>query len=421
MAEDKEKRKRQTASRKRVEKDLEESRDLLRAVIEALPDIIFVKDLQGVTVLGNSALARFYNKSSLEEVIGKDDAALLPPDIARYLMDFDRRIMTSGKAETFEESVPSLGEPRTYLTTKAPYRDHQGNIIGLVGIARDITQLKRAEDELRAARELLEQRVEERTMELQREKERFLGIYNSSTDAIGYATLEGVLGGVNDAFCTLTGYSKEELVAGRKYQDLTPPEYHEYEAKIIEQIVRTGQPAEYEKEYIRKDGSRVPISLTTFVVRGAEGEPVGVAAIIKDITERKLAGQALLELSTPVLRLWEGILGLPLIGTIDTARAQQIMEKVLQSIVATESTVVIIDVTGIPVVDTKVAGHLLDTGRAANLLGAQYILTGISPSVAQTLTKLDVDLSQVITRGTLRGGLEEAFKIINVKVLKVEE
>ena len=117
-------------------------------------------------------------------------------------------------------------------------------------------------------------------------QERFSGIYNSSKDAMGFASPEGVLLDVNDSFCKLTGYSREELLT-RKYQDITPKEYREGEAKIIEGMLRTGKPQEYEKEYIRKDGSRVPVSLTTFVVKGTGGKPIGAAAIMKDITERK--------------------------------------------------------------------------------------------------------------------------------------
>ena len=118
-------------------------------------------------------------------------------------------------------------------------------------------------------------------------QERFSGLYNSSKDAMGFAGFDGKLLDVNDSFCRLTGYSREELLTGRRNQDITPKESEEYEAKIIEGILRTGKPAEYEKEYIRKDGSRVPTLSTTFVVKGADCKPMGLAAIIKDITERK--------------------------------------------------------------------------------------------------------------------------------------
>jgi len=131
--------------------------------------------------------------------------------------------------------------------------------------------------------------------------------------------------------------------------------------------------------------------------------------------------QAILELSTPVIRIWERIVMLPLVGTIDTPRAQQMVEGLLQGIVDTESVVALLDITGVPMVDTQVAGHLLKAIQAANMLGAQVILTGISPHNAQTLVKLGVALPAVISRGTLRAGLEEAFRIVGLRVTRVAE
>jgi rsbT co-antagonist protein RsbR len=122
--------------------------------------------------------------------------------------------------------------------------------------------------------------------------------------------------------------------------------------------------------------------------------------------------QELLELSTPVVELWHGVLALPLIGTLDSARTQVVMESLLQAIVDTGSSIAIIDITGVPVVDTLVAQHLLKTVAAARLMGADCIISGIRPQIAQTIVHLGVEINDVITKATLA----DAFAIALTRV-----
>jgi rsbT co-antagonist protein RsbR len=111
--------------------------------------------------------------------------------------------------------------------------------------------------------------------------------------------------------------------------------------------------------------------------------------------------QELLELSTPVVKLWDGILALPIIGTLDSSRTQVVMEELLQTIVATNSKFAIIDITGVPTVDTLVAQHLLKTITAARLMGAECIISGVRPQIAQTIVHLGINLEDVITKAKL--------------------
>jgi len=120
--------------------------------------------------------------------------------------------------------------------------------------------------------------------------------------------------------------------------------------------------------------------------------------------------QELLELSTPVVKLWEGILALPLIGTLDSERTQVVMENLLQSIVGTGASIAIIDITGVPTVDTLVAQHLLKTVSAARLMGAECIISGIRPQIAATIVHLGVDLNSVATKATLADAFALALK-----------
>jgi rsbT co-antagonist protein RsbR len=125
----------------------------------------------------------------------------------------------------------------------------------------------------------------------------------------------------------------------------------------------------------------------------------------EEVIERQQ--QELLELSTPVIKLWDGVLSLPAIGTLDSNRTQVMMEELLQQIVETGSHVVIIDITGVPTVDTLVAQHLLKTVAAARLMGTDCIISGIRPQIAQTIVHLGVDLTDVVTKATLA----DAFKL----------
>ena len=120
--------------------------------------------------------------------------------------------------------------------------------------------------------------------------------------------------------------------------------------------------------------------------------------------------EEMLELSTPVVQIWEGILALPLIGTLDSSRTNVVMETLLQTIVQTRSELAILDITGVPTVDTLVAQHLLKTVAAARLMGADCIISGIRPQIAQTMVHLQIDLSAVTTKATLAEALRFAMK-----------
>jgi rsbT co-antagonist protein RsbR len=130
--------------------------------------------------------------------------------------------------------------------------------------------------------------------------------------------------------------------------------------------------------------------------------------------------QELMELSTPVVTLWDGVLALPLIGTLDSARTQVVMESLLQRIVDSGAAIAIIDITGVPTVDTLTAQHLLKTVAAARLMGADCIISGIRPQIAQTIVHLGVDLGTVVTKATLAGAFAIALKRLGLTVTKVQ-
>ncbi|WP_348261842.1 STAS domain-containing protein [Telmatobacter sp. DSM 110680] len=128
--------------------------------------------------------------------------------------------------------------------------------------------------------------------------------------------------------------------------------------------------------------------------------------------------QELLELSTPVVKLWDGILALPIIGTLDSARTQVVMESLLETVVATNSKYAIIDITGVPTVDTLVAQHLLKTITAARLMGAECIISGVRPQIAQTIVHLGINLEDVITKARLSDAFALALQKSGRKVVR---
>ena len=146
------------------------------------------------------------------------------------------------------------------------------------------------------------------------------------------------------------------------------------------------------------------------------------AAYLKS-KEELIAKQAeeMLELSTPVVKLWQGIVAIPLIGTLDSNRTQVVMESLLSTIVATNSKVAIIDITGVPAVDTLVAQHLLKTITAAKLMGAECILSGIRPQIAQTIVHLGINLSEVITKASMADALAVALQKTGKTVVKLDK
>jgi rsbT co-antagonist protein RsbR len=240
----------------------------------------------------------------------------------------------------------------------------------------------------------------------------------------------------NHAFCDLLGHGYEEII-GKSDPDYFPPDQVAVFWQGDDQVVSSGAVLESEELITQSNGSIRVIWTRKFPLKNQQGEPIGSFGIITDITEIRrrqeqvarledeikaqveiieAQGALLDELSVPVIQVWENILLLPLIGVIESRRAARIMESLLESIGRAAAQIVIIDITGVPVVDTSVAGYLVRAVQASQLLGCQSLLVGISPEIAQTLVGLGVDFSRIITRATLQNGLEYALKRLEYDV-----
>ncbi len=154
---------------------------------------------------------------------------------------------------------------------------------------------------------------------------------------------------------------------------------------------------------------RAPLNFETEALTSL-GKGINIA--IEKVEERSVLEDLLKELSTPVLYAWEGIIVMPLIGTLTSNRAQDAMERLLNSITQYRAKVAIIDITGVPVIDSMVAQHLIKTVKAVKILGSDAIITGISAEVASILVKIGIEVEQFVTRNSLREGLQYAIKLI---------
>jgi PAS domain S-box-containing protein len=193
-----------------------------------------------------------------------------------------------------------------------------------------------------------------------------------------------------------------------------------------EELKAAEREGRYEDEgwRLRKDGKKFWANVIISTLRDKDGTLQGFSKVTQDLTERREAEQRIkeqsneiMELSTPVMQVWEGVVVAPLIGSLDSQRTQQFMERLLNRIVETNSPVALVDIMGVPTIDTQTAQHLIETISAVRLLGAQVVLTGVQPNIAQTLVHLGIDLSGIITRSSLSAGLLVALDTLNLKIV----
>jgi PAS domain S-box-containing protein len=224
----------------------------------------------------------------------------------------------------------------------------------------------------------------------------------------------------------LKGYKAEEII-GQHFSRFYPPE-DLAKGKTTMELKAAKEEGRFEDEgwRVRKDGSRFWANVVITALHDKSGELRGYGKVTRDLTERREAderirkqAQEILEMATvPVVEVWKGVVMVPLIGTLDSQRTQQLMERLLNRVTETASPFALLDITGVPTIDTQTAQHLIETISAVRLLGAEVILTGVRPAIAQTLVHLGIDLSSVITRSSLTAGLSMAFQLLNLSVVQ---
>ena len=248
----------------------------------------------------------------------------------------------------------------------------------------------------------------------------FRGLLESAPDATVVVGTDGRIRLVNRQVEEMFGYQREDLI-GQPVETLVPPRFRSRHPEL-----RGGYFAEprarpmgvgLELYAMRRDGSELPVEISLSPVQTRDG--LVVSAAIRDATERRRQLEQLrrqrdeiLELSTPVIEVWDKVLVLPIIGTLDSNRAARLTEALLEKIATSQAEVVILDISGVPTIDTLVAQHLLKTVQAATLMGALSIMSGVRPETAQAIVHLGIDLGQLRSRNTLRDALQLALRVL---------
>lgn len=388
------------SQQERLRQELHEKREMLYTVIDSLPVGVFWKDKESRFLGCNRRVLNDAGLTHFKQIIGKTDFDLPWHKKAPIYQYSDRAIMNTGPKLNIEETLTRGDGSVIWLrTAKLPLR-RNGETIGVLGFYEDITELRHQEEGLRTFRLLVE----------------------NAPDGIGITDTDLIMTYANPAFAAMLGY---ETLTGKAWLDLVHPDDRSRLEAAMRQPQRTGI-ARTTLRYLHRDGTIITVQCSVPALRNRNGRIVGYASINHDITEQLRAEeerqrlalqeqviqaqQAILrELSTPLLPIADGVVAMPLIGAIDSTRAQQVMETLLEGINRYRATVAIIDITGVKVVDTQVAGALIRAAQAANLLGAQVVLTGIGPEIAQTLVHIGVEFYDLVTKATLQEGIAYAL------------
>jgi methyl-accepting chemotaxis protein len=325
----------------------------------------------------------------LEEIVGQHHRIFCEKEYAESddYAEFWKKLR---EGERFESEFKRLAKDGHEIWLRASYNpvlDADGKTERIVKFATDVSESK-------------EQRAE---------LEGLMCAINRAQAVIEF-DLKGQVINANEQFLTIFGYTLDELI-GKHHRIFCESSYTESSAyeKFWQKLGR-GEYEAGEFKRLAKDGHEIWLHASYNPIFDAAGRPVKVVKFASDITaEIQKRSLALLEMATPVTKIWDGVLLAPIVGFIDSKRAMDIMEKTLTTIAETRANTLVIDISGVAIVDTAVANHLIKITKAAVLMGCQSKISGISPAIAQTITELGVDLGTVRTTATIEGALRDVI------------
>lgn len=372
------------------------SEAIYRAIVEGSPIAKILMNRQGEIVLANAQAENLFGYSR-DELLGKPIETLVPKAVRTnhpalrdgYFKDPRPRFMGVGRDLA---GTRKNGTEFPVEIALNPIKTADGEFV--LAAVTDITERKRAEGKFRA-------------------------VVEAAPNAMVMINQHGEIVLTNNQADKLFGYDRDELI-GKAIEVLVPQRVRTRHPGLRSSFFADPTPrlmgAGRDLTGVRKDGREVPVEIGLNPFETAEGK-FAIAAIA-DITERverekilQKQRDEILELSTPVMQVWDKVLALPIIGTLDSQRAARLTENLLQKIGQEEAEIVILDISGVPAIDSQVAQNLLKTVQGARLMGAESILSGVRPETAQAMVHLGIDIGQLRSRSTLRDALQLALKM----------
>jgi len=363
--------------------------DLL-AIYQALDRVqaIIEFSLDGTVVSANENFLSIFGYE-LGEIVGKHHRLFCDPDYAESeaYAEFWKKL---GRGEYHAAEFKRLAKDGRAIWLRASYNpvfDKDGKPVRVVKFATDVTasklQIAEFEGKIRAI---------------------------ERAQAVIEFELDGTVITANENFLSIFGYGLDEIV-GKHHRIFCDPGYAESpEYAQFWQKLGRGEYHADEFKRISKDGAEVWLQASYNPILDMEGRPLKVVKFASDITDEiRKRSLAMLEMSTPVTKIWDGVLFAPIVGIVDSKRSVDIMNKALSSIADSRANTLLLDIGGVAVVDTAVANHLIKIAKAAVLMGCKTVISGISPAIAQTIVELGIDLGSIQTTSTIESALRDSI------------